>query len=86
MFPVIRESHIFQRQQRATLGDKSLKICKEIMVRTYNVKDILYAAQVGKQLVTLRASNGVPVEECVVFLGKVYNCVTYLFQLRSVTH
>ena len=44
MLPIVGESHIFQRQQRATLGYKSLKVCKKIIVRTDDVKDILDAA------------------------------------------
>jgi hypothetical protein len=48
------------------LGDKSLKVCKEIIIRTNDIEYILDAAQVGKQLVTLRAGNGVSVEESVV--------------------
>jgi hypothetical protein len=48
------------------LGDKSLKVRKEIIIRTYDVEYIFDAAQIGKQLVTLRGGDGVPVEECIV--------------------
>jgi hypothetical protein len=44
MLPVVGESHILQRQQWAPFGDKSLKVCKEIIVRTNDVEYILDAA------------------------------------------
>jgi hypothetical protein len=47
-FPIVRESHIFQRQQGATFRYQFLKIRLEIIVRTNDIENVLDAAQIGK--------------------------------------